>query len=471
MSKLYLTTAIPYMNGTPHIGHALDYLLGDIYARYQRLSGNEVRFQAGTDEHGNKIQQKAESLGISTQELVDQNAAAFKQFIKSMGVHYTDFIRTTDSKHVRLVQEIWRRLSPHIYPSFYDGWYCEGCENYVSEKEYTEHDGVCPDHQKQYKRLKEKNYYFRLSDFKERVRGAIEAGEMKILPEYRAKEILKMLDNSPDVSISRPISQLTWGVPVPDDKEQVMYVWVDALSNYLTVLDYPEKELGENWPPAVQLVGKDILRFHAIIWPAMLIALGLELPKVILSHGFVLSQGQKMSKSLGNIVDPVEVLGRHGVDGFRYYFTRHIDTFNDSDFSDEKFEGAYNNELANDYGNLVQRLAALCRKNEMGGVKFQAEKDETYTELMDNFRFSEGINYAWGLLQKLNKRIDETKPWAVVKDEEEAGKQLLESLVGDLLAANHLLKPFLPVAEQVEQIFTSREIVPPSEPLFPKTQK
>lgn len=465
--KLYLTTAIPYVNGAPHIGHVEDYLLADIYMRYHKLQGDEVRFQAGTDEHGNKIYKKAESEHLDPQVYVDQNSAKFQEFIQQLGVHPTDFIRTTDPNHERRVQEIWKKLTPHIYKDTYEGWYCEGCERFVTDKEHAENDGICPDHQTSYQRLSEENYYLRISDFKDQIRQAIESETMQVLPAFRAKEVLKLLADSPDVSISRPRQHLPWGVPVPGDDTQVMYVWLDALSNYITVLGYPDQDISDYWPAAVQFVGKDILRFHAIIWPAILLGLGLPLPRTLLSHGFILADGQKMSKSIGNVVDPLEVLNRHGIDAFRYYFSRHIDTFADSDFTWDKYEAAYSGELANDLGNLVQRLATLCHKNDVPALDFTPEKDAKYEELMNGLEFSKAIDYAWTKLQALNRRIDETKPWSVAKTEPESARTLLTSLVADLLQANHLLKPYLPITQKIETIFTASPITPPA-PLFPK---
>lgn len=472
MKNIYITTAIPYVNGAPHIGHAMDYCLADVCSRYYKMLGREVRFQAGTDEHGNKIFLKAKELGVPTQEYVDENAAKFREFIAKLGVECTDFIRTTDENHERRCQEIWRRLSDHIYKASYDGWYCTGCERYVTEKECKENNGICPDHQKPYEKLSEENYYLRISDFKEQIREAISSDELLILPEFRKKEVLKLLEDSPDVSISRPTSQLTWGVPVPDDDSQVMYVWIDALSNYITVLGYPEKDVSEWWPATAQFVGKDILRFHAIIWPAMLIGLGLPLPERIVSHGMVLSDGQKMSKSIGNVVDPMDVLERHGVSAFRYFFLRHIDTFSDSDFTWEKFENAYNNELANDLGNLVQRLATLAQKNNIVlGGDYNLELPEEYCELMDKFEFSSAFDFAWEKIQGLNSKIDEEKPWSLAKNGEiEKLEECMRGLILGLLEANKMISPFLPeVAEKISDIFTD-PIAPPKEPLFPKNK-
>ncbi len=471
MDNIYITTAIPYVNGAPHIGHAMDYCLADTVARYYKMLGKNVRFQAGTDEHGNKIFLKAKELNEPVQEYVDKNAAKFQEFIHKLGVEYTDFVRTTDPDHERRCQEIWKKLENHIYKEKYEGWYCTGCERFVTEKECKENNGICSDHQKPYEKLSEENYYFRISDFKDQIREAISKDELLILPEFRKKEILKLLEDSPDVSISRPKSQLTWGVPVPDDDSQVMYVWIDALANYITILGYPEKEISEWWPAAAQIVGKDILRFHAIIWPAMLLGLGLPLPKRILSHGMVLSNGQKMSKSIGNVVDPLEVLNKHGLAAFRYFFLRHIDTFEDSDFTWEKFENAYNNELANDLGNLVQRLATLANKNGIKINEFNLELPEEYYSLMDNFEFSKAFDFVWEKVQDINAKIDEEKPWALAKNgETEKLENCMKGLILDLLIANKMLSPFLPEAtEKIKAIFTD-PIVPPEEPLFPKAK-
>ena len=470
MNKTYITTAIPYVNGRPHVGHALDYCLADVCARYHRLCGEEVKFQAGTDEHGGKIFKKAEELGKKVDDYVTENAEVFKDFIKKLNISYTDFIRTTDERHIHSCQEIWKRLEDHIYKAKYDGWYCTGCERYIVDTEYEENHGICPDHQKLYERLEEENYYLRISDFKKAIVEAIDKGEMKILPEFRKKEILKLIEDSPDVSISRPKTQLTWGVPVPDDDSQVMYVWIDALSNYISVLDYPEKDILEWWPATAQFVGKDVLRFHTIIWPAMLIGLGLPLPKTISSHGMILVDGQKMSKSIGNVVDPIEVIEKHGTDAFRYYFLRHVDSFSDSDFTWEKFEDAYNNELANDLGNLVQRVATLVSKNEItiDGEIEDGISDEFKT-LIEEYDYSGAFDWVWEKVQGLNKKIDNEKPWELAKKgENDKLKECLNNLVLDLLRINVLLSLFIPeTSEKIVKIFTN-PVKPPEQPLFPK---
>ena len=467
--EIYITTAIPYVNGAPHVGHAEDYLLADIYARYQTMQGKNVRFQAGTDEHGNKIEKKAGEQQIDIKDYVDQNSAKFQNFLQKFDIKYTDFIRTTDPSHIERVQKIWQRLEKHIYSSSYDGWYCEGCERFVTQKEYEDNQGACPDHQAPYQHLTESNYYFRVSDFKDEIKAAIENGKMQILPEFRKNEILKLLEDAPDVSISRPVAHLKWGIPVPGDESQVMYVWMDALTNYITILGYPDQDISNYWPATVQVVGKDILRFHAILWPAILLGLGLPLPHTILSHGFIQVDGQKISKSLGNGIDPVEVLEKHGINAFRYFFSKHIDTFLDADFTWEKFENAYRNELANDYGNLVQRLSVLCQKNYVEKIDFSSSFIPEYAELMDRFEFTSAINKAWGIIQDVNRHIEEQKPWQLAKTDPEQARASLAGLVKELLVANHHLKPFLPIAETVESIFTrSGQILPPETPLFPK---
>lgn len=470
MSKTYLCTAIPYVNGNPHIGHAMDYLLADVYARFCRLMGDEVRFQVGTDEHGNKVFSTAQKNHMSVEDYVQMNSDKFRQFIERLDISWTDFIRTTDPEHVRRCQEIWRKLEDHIYSAEYQGWYCEGCERFVTAKECEENHGICPDHQKPYQQLSERNYYLRIADFKDQIRASIEDGTMQILPEFRKQEVLQLLTDAPDISISRPRGQLSWGVPVPDDDDQVMYVWIDALSNYITVLGYPDQDISAYWPAAAQFIGKDILRFHAITWPAILLGLGLPLPRHLVTHGYILADGQKMSKSIGNVVDPIEVLNRHGLDAFRYYFLRHVDTFADADFTWEKFENAYNNELANDLGNLVQRLATLCSKNRLSGLTPEALKDSEYQNLMQNFEFAKAFDYVWSAVQALNRTIDVEKPWELAKTgQTEKLQAVLASLVQGIIKVSQLLTPFLPTAaDKIQTIFTSSKILPPATPLFPK---
>lgn len=455
--KLYITTAIPYANAKPHIGNALDYLLADIWTRYQKQQGNEVRFQVGTDEHGNKIAAKAAENGMDPKAYVDSMYGNFETLMKAVGASYTDFIRTTDVHHKAAVQYIWQKLQPYIYKGSYEGWYCVGHEAFFTDKEAADTNGICPDHQQPYQRLSEENYYFKMSAFGDQIREAIEKRKLDIVPEFRKNEILNLINSGlKDISISRPKKNLTWGVPVPGDDTQVMYVWIDALSNYITVLGYPEREeWKEYWPADVQVIGKDILRFHAAIWPAMLLALELPLPKKLLVHGFINVGGAKMSKTVGNVVDPMEIIRDYGLDAFRYYFSRHIPTLDDGDFTWEKFEAAYNGELANELGNLVSRVSKMVTNYQSGvvGDGIQAEHDGTnYTACMKALEFNKALDDVWLTIRSLNQYLENVKPWMVAKQREtdqEAEAHLGEILahsVGTLQQIAYLLEPFLPDA-------------------------
>ncbi len=480
--KLYITTAIPYVNGTPHIGNALDYLLADIWTRYQKQNGHEVRFQVGTDEHGNKIAAKAAAAGLDPQGYTDQMYVNFEALMKRMEASYTDFVRTTDIHHIQSVQYLWQVLQPYIYKGSYEGWYCVGCESFVSDKEATTNGGICPDHQQPYQHLSEENYYLKTSAFTDRVRQSITDDELKIVPEFRKKEFLELIkDGLQDVSISRPKKNLSWGIPVPGDPDQVMYVWLDALANYITVLGYPDNsDWQQYWPADVQVVGKDILRFHAGIWPAMLLGAGLELPKKLLVHGHVNVGGAKMSKTVGNVVDPIEVINDYGLDAFRYYFSRHIPTLDDGDFTWEKFENSYNTELANDLGNLIRRVSGMIGRYQAGviGVAPQGEHDmSAYHEAMEKLEFNRAIDEVWLMVRSLNQYIENVKPWEIAKkattdaDAKAHLNDVLAYAVGALLQIGDLLVPFLPTtAATIHKTFESGVIVD-TEVLFPKIYK
>jgi methionyl-tRNA synthetase len=472
VKKLYITTAIPYDNGTPHIGNALDYLLADIWTRYQKQNGRDVRFQVGTDEHGNKISAKASELGLTPKDYTDKMYGNFELLMKKVDAQYTDFIRTTDPHHVGAVQYIWQKLQPYIYKGSYDGWYCMGHEAFFTEKEVAETNGICPDHQKPYEKVSEDNYYLKTSEFTDRIREALETNRMQIVPEFRKNEFLELIKGGlQDVSISRPKKNLSWGVPVPGDPEQVMYVWLDALANYITVLGYPDHDgWQEYWPADVQVIGKDILRFHAGIWPAMLLALDLPLPKKLLVHGFVNVGGSKMSKTVGNVIDPVEIIDGYGLDAFRYFFTRHIPTQDDGDFTWEKFENAYNNELGNDLGNLVSRVASMVTRYQ-AGVIGDAPKGEhdmgPYRGAIEDLRFDRALDEVWLTVRSLNQYLESVKPWEIAKKREsdpEAEAHLAEVLghaVKTLLQVGDMLVPFLPgTAATIDKTFASGVIVP-----------
>lgn len=478
--NLYITTAIPYVNANPHIGNALDYLIADIWSRYQKQNGRAVRFQVGTDEHGNKIAAKAAEQNITPQQYTDQMHGNFKNLMTKVGAEYTDFIRTTDPHHQAAVQWIWQKLQPYIYKGKYEGWYCTGHEAFFTDKEVEATGGTCPDHQKPYERISEENYYLKTSAFTDQIREAIEKNKLRIVPEFRKNEFLELIkDGLKDVSISRPRKSLSWGVPVPNDNEQVMYVWIDALANYITVLGYPDKEGWQDyWPADVQVIGKDILRFHAGIWPSMLLGLGVSLPKTLLVHGFVNVGGAKMSKTVGNVVDPNEIIDSYGLDAFRYFFARHIPTLDDGDFTWEKFETAYNTELGNDLGNLVQRVSMMIARYQAGviGEAPQTEHDmQPYRLAMDGLNFNEALDQVWLTVRSLNQYLETVKPWEVAKTKDtdkEAEAHLSEILataVGTLLQIADLLVPFMPnTAQYIHQTFESGVIKQPEGVLFPK---
>lgn len=479
--KLYITSAIAYVNGVPHVGTVLDFLLADIWTRYKIQNGHEVRFSVGTDEHGNKIAAKAAAQGITPQAYVDAAYLPFENIMKKVGTSYTDFIRTTDPHHAAAVTYIWQKLKPYIYKDKYTGWYCSGHEAFFSDKEVQATGGICPDHKIPYQQVSEDNYFFRASAFTDQIRAALDDGTMQVYPEFRKFEFLEFIkDGLADVSISRPKKSLAWGIPVPGDPDQIMYVWLDALSSYITLLGYPDRpaEWQQYWPADVQVLGKDILRFHAGIWPAMLLGLELELPKKLLVHGFVNINGTKISKTVGNGIDPNEVIDTYGLDAFRYFTARHIPTLEDSDFTWEKFEDAYNNELSNDLGNLVQRVASMILQYQAGviGESQQAEHDmSAYHEAMEELEFSKAFDEVWRMIRSLNQYIDSVKPWEVAKNigkDPEAEPHLSEILAhcaGALVQIGDLLLPFLPIAgTKIHEIFESGVVKLPEGVMFPK---
>lgn len=473
--SFYVTTAIPYVNAKPHIGNAMDYMLADALARYHQLLGDTVFFQVGTDEHGNKVALKAEEAGLTPQAYTDQMVPAFQEMLSALNIGYSKFIRTTSPEHEAAVQQMWQKLQPYIYKGTYEGLYCLGCEQFVTPKEATANNGVCPIHNQPYQQLSEENYYFKLSEFAPQLKEVIESGTLNIQPSYRRHEILNLIKNGlEDVSISRPKKHLSWGVPVPGDDSQVIYVWIDALPNYITVLGYPDgSDFKTFWPANVQIVGKDILRFHAAIWPAMLLALGLPLPKCLLVHGFVNVGGAKMSKTVGNVVDPLEIVKKYGADAFRYYFLRHIPTMDDGDFTWEKFETAYNNELGNELGNLVQRISSMITRYQQGAIGnvTRAVHDvNAYHIAMNELRLSDAFDEIWNMVRQLNGYLEEVKPWQVAKEnDEEHLQEILSYAAGSLTQIADLLLPFLPTtAAAIKQCLGGEVVQPLPGVLFPK---
>lgn len=473
----YITTSIPYVNGEPHVGHALEFITADALARSARQSGKPVIFSTGTDEHGSKVFQTAAKMGITPRELATQMSQRFQDLLKELNISNDRFIRTTDEAHEQRAQIVWQNLSTDIYKAKYTGLYDVKQEEFVPESK-ADKARMDPSHPQAYQRLEEDNYFFRLSKYTDQVRNAIESGAFEIVPKARKHEILSVLrEGLNDISISRPKEKLDWGVPVPGDPGHVMYVWFEALMNYITVLGYPEHpDFKKFWPANVQVIGKDILRFHAAIWPAMLLGLGLELPKQLYVHSFVTMDGKTMSKSVGNVVAPGEVLAKYGTDAFRYYFLRHIPSYEDGDFSWDKMEAAYNNELANELGNAVQRTFAMVQKYQnglIGDIPPAGHDDVPIHEAIRDCKFDRALDLIWEQVRGLNQYVDEEKPWEIAKaGDKEHLREVLAYQVSCLLEIADLLEPFLPdTAVRIRNVFNSGVIRPLSGTLFPKHEQ
>lgn len=474
----YITTSIPYVNGEPHIGHALEFVMADVLARAARAKGQTVIFSTGSDEHGGKIAEKAEELGLSPKEFADKMSANFSGLAKTLNISNDRFIRTTDAGHEQRAQLIWKALQKDIYKSKYTGWYCTGDEAFFTEATVKENNGVCPNHNRKYEKVEEENYFFKLSSYGEQIKKAIDESSFRIIPATRKHEILNVIkDGLDDISISRPKDKIGWGVPVPGDDAQVMYVWFEALMNYITVLGYPEHEdFKKFWPANVQVIGKDILRFHAAIWPGMLLGLGLSLPKTLYVHGFINAEGGvKMSKSLGNVVAPGEIIKEYGTDVFRYFVLRHIPSYEDGEFSHARLRAAYNGELANELGNAVQRTSAMITQYQNGiiGDIPGAEHDQAqYWQAIDECHFDRALDEVWEQVRGLNQYIDEAKPWEVNKTgDTEHLREVLAYQVGCLLEIAEMLAPFMPeTAQKIRHIFEEGVIRPTETSLFPRKE-
>jgi len=465
MKKFYITTSIPYTNAPPHIGFALEAVQADVLARYHKKLGEDVFYLTGVDEHGLKIKKAAQKAGKTPQQFVDEISSKFLKLTKTLNISNNDFIRTTDQKrHKPTVRKVWLKLkrAGDIYKKKYKGYYCSGCEAFITEKDLI--DGECPNHKKKPEVIEEENYFFKLSKYLPQIREKIESNQLRIIPQTRKNEVLGFIKQGiKDISFSRS-KEKYWGLEVPDDKSQIIYVWADALPNYFSGIGYAQnlKRFEKYWPVDIHCLGKDILKFHALIWPAMILSLKLPLPKTIFVHGFINVSGEKMSKSLGNVIDPFKLIKKYGTDAVRYYLLREISPTEDGDFTIEKFKSRYNSDLASGIGNLVARVSKLKENNSKSEIsnlklknKIQETKDNCEKSL-EEFKFNESLGAIWELISFCDKYIEKEKPWEK--------RDNYSNIINDLLFAIDqiagLLEIFLPE--------TSQKIREKKVPLFPR---
>jgi len=483
MGKYYITTTAPYVNELPHLGFALEIVQADVLARCQRAIGNEVFFNTGTDEHGKKIYEKAKEAGKETQKYVDEYAGKFDELKKVLNLTYNSFNRTTDPKHMAAAAEMWRRVdrAGYIEKGVYKAKYCVGCELEKTDSDLE--NGKCLLHpNKEIELIEEENYFFKFSKLKEKLLAHYDKYPDFVVPSHRQKEIRNFVEAGlADFSISRIKEKMPWGIPVPGDEQQVMYVWFDALTYYISALGWPDNQdkFREYWgtsekPRAIQVAGKDNLRQQTAMWQAMLIAAGLPPSRQVLIHGFITSDGQKMSKSLGNVINPFEYAKKYGTDSLRYYLLAKMSPFEDSDFTRKKFEEAYQADLANGLGNLVSRVSTLCEKFKLNLVKTNYERNGLLDDIrpyIELYRFDEALKIIWGNINGLDKYMSKQRPWQ--QELGEADKTLSNIVIGmtglrGLRNIAQALIPFLPeTAEKIAKQFRGEKIEK-GEALFPR---
>ena len=472
MKNFYITTTLPYVNAEPHIGFALEIIQADVIARYQRKIGNNVFFNTGTDEHGVKIYRKSQEEGMEIQEYCDKNAVQFDKLKKALNLSYDNFIRTTDEFHVKAAIEFWNRSykKGDIYKKNYKSKYCSGCELEKMDSELE--DGKCPWHPNlDLEIIEEENYFFRFSKYQKELLELYKRKDY-ILPSEKVNEITSFVEGGlKDFSISRLKKKMPWGIPVPNDSDHVMYVWFEALVSYISTLGWPDdkKKFKQFWP-GMQVLGKDNLRQQTAMWQAMLISAGLLNSNNFLVHGFISSGGQKMSKSLGNVVDPFEIVEKYGTDAIRYYLLKEIPTFKDGDFTIKRFEEVYNADLANGIGNLVSRVAVMINKYFDGNVPAASQKSslELRNKNLDNFQIDIYMKNLWKLISEMDSVIEKEKPWELAKDNKEKLSNILGDLAQNIKGIAEQLEICLPeTADKIKKIFQHKKIGD-IKPLFPR---
>ncbi|MFH1832727.1 MAG: methionine--tRNA ligase [Candidatus Levyibacteriota bacterium] len=466
MNKFYITTAIPYVNAKPHIGHALEFVQADVVARFHKLKGDETLLLSGGDENALKNVAAAEKENTPIQEFVDKNSKLFLELLKKLNVGFDIFQKGSDAGHHLFSQELWKlcEAAGDIYKKEYKGLYCVGCELFYEKNELDE-NGECFEHPgKKLEEVSEVNYFFKLSKYQKQIEELLTSDKLKIIPQNRKNEALSFLKQGlKDISVSRSNKRTkNWGVDVPDDSTQKMYVWFDALNIYRSGLG---DKYNKFWPADLHVIGKGILRFHAIYWPAFLLSAKIPLPKQIFVHGYFTIDGQKISKSLGNTIDPAEIIEKYGVDALRYYLLKEIPPTEDGDFSEKKLQTLYNSDLANGIGNLVARVAKLCERNEITCLNDLNHLSESVEGLIQEYKFNEALAFIWSKISEADKKINEVKPWELSK---EKATPVLQDLVKIIRQIAVNLQPFLPeTTEKIEEQFKGPKIIS-HPPLFPR---